>query len=116
MKGPKKGSQPPKKKKQEPQTKKPETNNDDFFGSGDTEYRKPSKQKEVSTQNGKPTPPPEKTPPKRPISSDDFFGSDDIPKGRPKGNTRSQKNEKIVSSSKKPSSKGPSTGIDFFDT
>ena len=116
MKGPKKESQPPKKKKQEPQTKKPETNKDDFFGSGDTEYRKPSKQKEVSTQNGKPTPPPEKTPPKRPISSDDFFGSDDIPKGRPKGKTSSQKNEKIVSSSKKPSSKGPSTGIDFFDT
>lgn len=116
MRGPKKKVSPPKQKEQNSSKKKPEIKKDDFFGSGETQPKKSDMQRGANTlQKGAKTTPPDKASAERRISSNDFFGLY-TSNEKSTGKVISIQNDKKVSPSKKPAAKGPTTGIDFFDS
>ena len=49
-------------------------------------------------------------------SEDDFFGSSNTPKNKPNKQVSTANQKKPAAPPKKPAPKGPSTGIDFFDS
>ena len=98
-------------KSKEPDAKKKETiKSDDFFSDGVSQKTTPSSRKDDSAKHEK------KEPVKVVPTEDDFFGDSNTPKNKSNKQVSSAPPKKPAAPPKKPSSKGTSTGIDFFDS
>lgn len=98
-------------KSKEPDTKKKETiKSDDFFGDGAAQKPNQSSHKDDSAKREK------KEPVKVVPTEDDFFGNSNTSKNKSNKQASTANQKKTATLLKKPSSKGSSTGIDFFDS